>query len=127
MYFKMGAFSVLLFLSVVVVDAVVVVDVAVLVVNSCCCCCSSSSRKLTYFIFYFESDEDKSWDSRIVSGFEFEFEGWKKYRTTGTIGPRNCFEFPENIFPCKKENIVIIQIKGEIQREIHTITSEMQL
>jgi hypothetical protein len=81
----------------VVVDAVVVVDVAVLVVavlvvNSCCCCCSSSSRKLTYFIFYFESDEDKSWDSRIVSGiFQDQnkplMQGWKVSDHGGPLVP----------------------------------------
>jgi hypothetical protein len=51
----------------------------------------------------------------------------EKVSDHGTISPRNFFEFPENISPCKKEKIVIIQIKEEIQRKIHTMASEMQL
>jgi hypothetical protein len=44
----------------------------------------------------------------------------EKVSDHGTIGPRNFFEFPENISPRKKK-IVIIQIKGGIQRKIHTM------
>jgi hypothetical protein len=40
---------------------------------------------------------------------------------------RRIHALPENISPCKKEKIVIIQIKEEIQRKIHTMASEMQL
>jgi hypothetical protein len=52
--------------------------------------------------------------------------GVEKVSDRGTIGSRNSFEFPKNILPRKKK-IVIIQIKGEIQRRIHTMTSEIQL
>jgi hypothetical protein len=39
--------------------------------------------------------------------------GVEKVSDHRTIGPRNSPEFPENISPCKKEKIVIIQIKGK--------------
>jgi hypothetical protein len=59
-------------------------------------------------------------------------QGWKMYRTTyRTIGPRKCFEFPENISPRKKEKDYCKNLKNVNctvgMTHFNGITSQMEL